>query len=227
MDSLAIDRTGEAELLARLRQGHAKAFEQLMRTHNRLLFRAARGIVADDAEAQDAVQETWLRAFVALHSFRGESSLATWLTRIAINQALMQQRRAGRLVAWHDDDPAEEADMAPADTDPVTPEELAFRNQVRRLLEEAIDRLPAIYRCVFLLRAVQGLSVEDTAAALEVSGDVVKTRYLRARGLLRSQLGAAPGAPWPLVHDFQGRRCDETIRQVLARLRAMGLVRGP
>ena len=216
----------EHELLVLLRQGKAKAFEQLMRTHNRLLFRAARGIVDDDGEAQDAVQEAYLRAFLALDSFRGEASLTTWLTRIVINQALGQQRKAGRFVAWHDESPDEESDM-PLMVEHRTPEDNASSNQVRRQLEAAIDTLPPIYRCVFILRAVQGLSVEDTALALEVSADVVKTRYLRARGLLRSFLQADPHAQVCIAHQFQGVRCDDTVRLVLARLRALGVVRDP
>ena len=221
----------DGELLASLRQGHAKAFERLMRIHNRVLFRAARGIVNDDGEAEDAVQETYLRAFLALDTFRGESSLATWLTRIVINQALGQQRRMGRLVFWHDGLAEQENDMAQPDGQDMasveqdTPEDQAARNQVKRQLEEAIDLLPPIYRCVFILRAVQGLSVEDTAAALEVSLDVVKTRYLRARGLLRSSLRGKDDLPFSIAHDFQGRRCDDTVRLVLASLRAAGVVR--
>ena len=106
-----------------------------------------------------------------------------------------------------------------------SPESVATRNELRRQLEQAIDLLPPIYRCVFILRAVQGLSVEDTAGALEVSCDVVKTRYLRARGLLRSRLGGDPPQPLSLVHDFQGRRCDDTVGHVLAQLRARGVIR--
>ncbi|MET0544451.1 MAG: RNA polymerase sigma factor, partial [Variovorax sp.] len=196
---------------------------------NRLLFRAARGIVGDDAEAQDAVQETYLRAFLALDAFRGESTLATWLVRIAINQALGQQRKLGRLVYWDEDPGVEESDMSaknPADsTQQNTPEDEAARNELRHRLEQAIDLLPPIYRCVFLLRAVQGLSVEDTAASLQVSQDVVKTRYLRARGLLRTRLGGEVGETLTMVHEFQGRRCDDTVRQVLASLRAAGVIR--
>jgi RNA polymerase sigma-70 factor (ECF subfamily) len=223
---------GEADLLARLRAGQADAFAELMRRYNRLLFRAARGIVGDDAEAQDAVQEGYLRAFLALATFRGEASLATWLTRIVINQALGQQRKLGRLVYW-DEDLAhqEENAMSPqsshrtAPADDLTPEEAASRNELRRELEAAIDLLPPIYRCVFILRAVQGLDVEDTAATLQVSQDVVKTRYLRARGMLRRELDSHAAVPLASVHDFLGPRCDDMVSQVLARLRAAGVIR--
>lgn len=219
----------DAELLALLRQGQAAAYEQLMRRYNRLLFRAARGIVEDDADAQDAVQETYLRAFLSLGTFRGESSLATWLVRIAINQSLGQQRKRGRLVPWHDDPAGEEAPMGDQQAmgdggEGLSAEAEASRNQLRRSLEQAIDLLPPIYRCVFIFRAVQGLSVEDCAEALQVSGDVVKTRYLRARAMLRDRLAGTEAALAGL-HDFQGRRCDEVVAHVLARLRECGAIR--
>jgi RNA polymerase sigma-70 factor, ECF subfamily len=223
---------GDEALLAGLRAGHAEAFTQLMRRYNRLLFRTARGIVSDDAEAQDAVQEAYLRAFVALDSYRGESSLRTWLTRIVINQALGQQRKLGRVVFLDESLPADEEGAmseTPGRTggiDPGTPEQAASNNELRRQLEAAIDLLPPIYRCVFILRAIDGMSVEDTAESLRVSADVVKTRYLRARGMLRRHLdGGGNEVHLSALHDFQGARCDDMVRQVLARLRAAGVVR--
>jgi RNA polymerase sigma-70 factor (ECF subfamily) len=223
----AADDAGE--LLAALRQRDAAAFERLMRRYNRLLFRAARGIVADDAEAQDVVQETYLRAFTGLETFRGDAALGTWLTRIAINQALAQQRKLGRLVLWDQESSSEDSDMPPL---PITdanaafsPEEEAARAQLRRQLTEAVDALPAIYRSVFMLRAVEGLSVQETAAALRVSSDTVKTRFLRARAMLRAELQADPTPIAPSLHGFDGRRCDDSVVAVLARLRAAGVLR--
>jgi len=217
------------ELLAALRRRDARAFAQLMRRYNRLLFRAARGIVADDAEAQDVVQETWLRAFTGLDAFRGEAALGTWLTRIAINQALGQQRRLGRIVLWEHEASMEDSDMpsriATEDRAAASPEEEAARAQLRRQLSEAIDGLPPIYRSVFMLRAVEGLGIEDTAAMLQVSADVVKTRFLRARAMLRAALPADTTGLAPSLHVFEGSRCDEMVGGVLARLRAAGVVR--
>lgn len=224
-----MEETADSELLARLRRGEVKAYETMMRRHNRLLFRAARGIVMDDAEAQDVVQEAYLRAFTALHAFRGQSTLATWLVRITINQALQQQRKLGRLVVWDGDGAMEDGEMPPGtgcDAEPPeSPEALAARNQLRRQLEDAVDLLPPLYRSVFILRAVEGLSVEETAQALRVSGDVVKTRYLRARGQLRAALGAGSQDVLPQVHEFLGQRCDDTVRQVLSGLRSAGIIR--
>lgn len=220
----------EQQLLAGLREGQAKAFEALMRRYNRMLFRAARGIVRDDAEAQDAVQEAWLRAFLALASFRGEASLGTWLTRIAIHQALRQQRRLGRWVRWNGDTPGEELEMAGAMSGVMpqaagSAEEEAARGELRRQLEQAIDLLPPLYRCVFILRAVQGLDVNDTALALQVTPETVRTRYLRARAMLRARLLVDPEEEAPHLHDFAGRRCEDIVAAVLGKLRAAGVIR--
>lgn len=214
-------------LLASLRQGQAHAFEKLMRRYNRLLFRAARGIVHDDAEAQDAVQEGWLSAFQALGSFRGQSSLGTWLTRIVINQALSQQRKLGRLVLWSEEHLDEDDEMPPniQPDSASSPEEELSRRQVRERLQQAVGVLPPAYRSVFILRAVEGMSVQETSRTLQISQDVVKTRFLRARALLRAGLQANDESEAAHIYDFQGSRCDDTVGAVVARLRAMGVIR--
>jgi RNA polymerase sigma-70 factor (ECF subfamily) len=219
-------------LLAQLRAGQAGAYERLMRRYNRRLFRAARGIVADDAEAQDAVQEGYLRAFVALQGFRGESSLGTWLTRIVINQALSQQRKLGRIVLWGAAPEEEEDPAMPSREDPESaipgsesPEQALLQRQLREQLQHALDGLPPIYRSVVMLRAVEGLSVQECADCLSVSPEVVKTRYLRARALLRESLAPTPLHELPRAHDFQAQRCDDLVAAVLARMRALGLIR--
>ncbi len=209
----------DAALAAEALRGDAAAFEQIMRRHNRLLFRTARGIVSDDADAQDVVQETYLRAFQRLDGFRGGAALATWLARIAINVALDALRRRGRWVSLDDD---EADDMTPS-TAP-TPEAAAERAQMRQLLTLAIDSLPPIYRSVFILRAVQELSVDETADCLGVSAEVVRTRHLRARALLRDALGARVEAHAQSVYDFAGARCDAVVAAVLAQLRGNGSI---
>ena len=172
------------------------AFETIVRRHNRLLFRTARGVVPDDAEAQDVVQETYLRAFTNLHAYRGDSSLGTWLARIAINVALSSQRKKGRFVQLEDAvPPAGAADPENAMPlhmpDHEGPDAMAERQEMRALLQASIEDLPVIYRSVFILRAVEELSVEETAFCLGVSEDVVKTRFLRARAMLRDKLSRA------------------------------------
>jgi RNA polymerase sigma-70 factor (ECF subfamily) len=202
-----------------------------MRRHNRLMFRTARGIVSDDADAQDVVQEAYLRAFTAMPGYRGDAALSTWLARIAINVALSLHRKQGRLVQLdeaqeaNDAEPLAEDPMADLPSDHASPETQAAQAQVRLLLQRAIDDLPPLYRSVFMLRAVQEMSVDEAASALQVSADVVKTRYLRARAMLRHALRVDVGPEATQLYAFAGERCDEVVATVLAALHARGLLR--
>jgi RNA polymerase sigma-70 factor (ECF subfamily) len=220
-------RDDEPALVAAACDGDPAAFETIMRRHNRLLFRTARGIAADAAEAQDVVQEAWLHAFTRLGSWRGEARLATWLARIAINAALDSQRKRGRLVALDarddDEETATEPTMTTAESD--TPEGAVERSQLRELLQAAIEELPPILRSVFILRAVEEMSVDETAYCLHVSDAVVKTRYLRARARLREALGQRIEAQAPQAFAFAGARCDAVVAHVLAELGRRGLIR--
>jgi len=221
----------DAELVARAGNGEWLAFEAIMRQHNRLLFRSARGVVGDDAEVQDVVQETYLRAFSTLASFRGECALGTWLARIAINVALdLLRKRSRALPIDESQDIGSEPAMqhltafnAPA---AAAPDAVAERGQMRALLQSAIDSLPPMYRSVFILRAVQEMSVDETAFCLQVSDAVVKTRYLRARSMLRDALGAKVEAHATDVYAFAGARCDAVVAHVKGRLQLQGRI-GP
>lgn len=220
----------DAGLVARAASGEPGAFETIMRRHNRLLFRSARGVVGDDAEAQDVVQETYLRAFSSLASFRGDCALGTWLARIAINVALDMQRKRGRRVPLDETqnvgaEPAMEHMMAFKAPAAAAPDAHAERAQMRALLQRAIDSLPATYRSVFILRAVQEMSVDETAFCLEINAAVVKTRYLRARAMLRDALGAQAEAHTQDVYAFAGERCDAVVAHLLAELRRQGRIR--
>lgn len=218
----------DLQLAASAAGGDAVAFEVIVRRHNRLLFRTARGIVPDDAEAQDVVQETWLRAFGKLQTFRGEAALGTWLARIAINIALSSQRGKGRLVPFEDNAAMEHAMELP-DHQPAAdrPDASAERGEMRALLQASIEGLPPIYRSVFMLRAVEDLSVEEAAFCLEVSTDVVKTRFLRARALLREELASRIETGARDTFAFAGARCDAVLAHVLGELRRQGLLRQP
>ena len=220
----------DAQLIARAGRGEAAAFEIIMRRHNRLLFRSARGMLDDDAEAQDVVQETYLRAFSSLQTFRGDCALGSWLARIAIHVALDARRKRGRAVPLDDNldlgiEPAMEHMMAFRAPAADSPDNRVERSQMRALLQRAIDSLPAIYRSVFILRAVEELSVDETAFCLQVSDAVVKTRYLRARSMLRDALGAQVEAHAQEVYAFAGARCDAVVAHVLAELRRQGRIR--
>jgi RNA polymerase sigma-70 factor (ECF subfamily) len=228
----AVDRPAAAaesdvQLALSAAAGNAMAFETIVRRHNRLLFRTARGVVADDAEAQDVVQETYLRAFTHLQGYRGDSSLGTWLARIAINVALTSLRRKGRLVQLEESDDAAEPEHAMHTPTPDSdgPAGMAERHELRDLLQACIEELPVIYRSVFILRAVEEVSVEETASCLGVSPDVVKTRFLRARAMLRERLAARAESGLRETFAFAGARCDAVLAHVMAELVRRDLVR--
>ena len=207
----------DTDLVARTLAGDMRAFKALMRTHHRMLYRTARAILQDDAEAEDAVQEACLKAFRALGTFRGESKLSTWLVRIAANEALMRQR-ANRMTAARADLEAEELPSGEAG-----PEITAQAGQMRELLQASIDALPEDFRAVFRMRAVDELSVEETAAALGIPEITVRTRYFRARNLLRKSMAAdviaRSSLDTPLLITDQDRMRLVTLRPHAALLR--------
>lgn len=216
-------------LVVRARAGDPLAFEAIMRQHNRLLFRCARGVVADEAEAQDVVQEAYLRAFSKLEAYRGESALGTWLARIAFNAAVDLARRKGRLVQWggHDplDDDADPENPMTQSTGSETPDAAAERAEVRDILQSAIEKLPPIYRSVFILRAVEEVSVDEAAHCLQVSDAVIRTRYLRARAMLRDAISQQVEIHAPEALQFAGAHCDAVVSNVMAELARAGLIR--
>lgn len=169
----------DTELVARTLAGDMCALKELMRMHHRTLYRTARAILRDDAEAEDAVQEACLQAFRALGTFRGESKLSTWLVRITANEALMRRRRNAKAAARIDVEPD---DLVSGE---AGPESTAHGGEMRQLLETHIGALPEGYRAVFMMRAIEELTVEETAGALGIPEATVRTRYFRARGLLR------------------------------------------
>jgi RNA polymerase sigma-70 factor (ECF subfamily) len=201
----AAERPTDTELIARILSGDMRALETLMRVHNRTLYRTARAILRDDAEAEDAVQDAYLQAYRKLATFRGESKLSTWLVRITANEALMRRRRSTAALAAAPFDEEELVCDAPG------PEGEAQRSQARRALETCIDALPDDFRAVFVLRALEELNVAETAAALSIPEATVRTRFFRARGLLRESLG--PNARDAFA--FAGARCDRIVRNVL------------
>lgn len=189
------------------------AFEQLMRRHNRALYRTARSIVRDDAEAEDVLQEAYLLAFRGMDSFRGESSIATWLTRIVINVAIARSRKKGRMAEIIELD-----GETMMDEHNERPEQALLRSEARRLIEQKIDGLPAAFRTVFVLRALEEMTVEETAACLGIPEATVRTRYFRARGLLREALSRELDVALEDAFAFDGARCDRIVANVLARL---------
>jgi len=211
-------------LLRRIRVGDRDAFSDLMRRYNRRLYRVARSVLRDDAEAEDALQDAYLQAYRALPGFRGESALGTWLTRIVVNAALMRQRKNGRLadvIELGADFGSDDA-ILPRDRldEPAQPELAALRAQTRRLIETGIDKLPAAFRTVFMLRAVEELTVEETAATLDIPAATVRTRYFRARAMLREALAREIDFAIEDAFGFDGARCDRIVEAVRRRLDA-------
>ena len=219
----ASETSTDSELVDAIRRGDLRALEVLMRRHNRTLYRTARAILRDDAEAEDAVQEAYLRAYRALDSFRGESKLSTWLVRIAANEALMRRRRDVRSAEVIAVDAAVAPDELASDTimpNPADPERDTLRAEMRKILEARIDALPESYRAVFVLRALEELSVEETAAALEIPEATVRTRFFRARALLREALAREIDRSFEDAFAFAGARCDRIVARVLERIRS-------
>lgn len=197
-----------------------------MRRHNLLLFRTARSIMRSDAEAEDVVQESYLRAWRALATWRAESKLSTWLVRITTNEALARLRRKSAEIipleaAMMSHEP--ETQAALTDEPERGPEQSAMRAQVLKLMEARIDCLPEAFRTVFMLRAVEEMSVEETAEALAIPEATVRSRFFRARSLLRESLAQEMDAGLSEAFSFDGARCDRIVAGVLARGKAEGL----
>ena len=218
-----LDGLGDIALVERVRNRDGAAARLIMQRHNRRLFRVARGVLHDDAEAEDVVQETYARAFTHLDGFRGEAQLSTWLTRIALNEALGRLRRRRRTLGLDDIDAATDHGEArviylPSARQDGNPEAAAARADVRRLLERAVDQLPEHFRLVFMLRDIEEMSVEETASHLGLRTETVKTRLHRARRLLRKTLDKSLRSAIGEVFPCAGTRCARITEAVLERL---------
>jgi RNA polymerase sigma-70 factor (ECF subfamily) len=214
------NQLSDEEVVAQVLRGQTALFEVLMRRHNERVYRAARAIVRDEKEAEDVMQQAYVSAYAHLRQFSGQARFSTWLTRIAVHEALARVRRRGRYEPFDEEWVNLEALMRPNSTD--DPERQAFSGELRALLETAIDKLPDGAREVFVLREVEGLSTAETAESLEVSEDVVKTRLSRARAALRRDLLDRAGAIAPEAFRFYRPRCDRVVAAVLARISSTG-----
>jgi RNA polymerase sigma-70 factor (ECF subfamily) len=206
----------DVDVVRRVVDGETALFEVLMRRHNERVYRAARAIVRDEAEAEDVMQQAYVSAYANLRQFHGAAQFSTWLTRIAINEAIARVRRKGRYDPLDEDRLGAEEPMF--ERLAQNPEQQAFAGELHRLLERAIDQLPDGMRAVFMLRDVEGMSTAETATAMGVSEDVIKTRLSRARMRLRRMLLDQAGADTPGVFPFFRPRCDRVVDQVMARI---------
>jgi len=211
----------DAELVARALARDEAAVRAIIRANNRRLYRLARGILRNDGEAEDVVQETYVRAFTHLAEFRGESSLSTWLSRIAMNEALGRLRRERPSVELSSlPQGALEAQIIqfPLMSAADDPEKTMAQREIQHVVEGAIDELPEPFRIVFITRVIEGMNVEETAEILDLKPETVKTRLHRARAMLRDNVEKQIG---PVIMDafpFAGRRCDRLTEAVLKRL---------
>jgi RNA polymerase sigma-70 factor (ECF subfamily) len=212
----------DEEIVERVLGGETALYEVLMRRHNRRLFRVARTIVDDADEAEDVMQDTYVRAYVNLRQFAGRARFSSWLTRIAVHEALARARRRGRIVdIVHGDD--EEAETDSMDRFPSSgpgPAEQVLGREVRDLLEKAVSGLAPMYRSVFVLREVEGLSIAETAASLGIREGAVKVRLHRARAMLRDDLLERAGSSLAEILPFHESRCDRVVAGVFRRIRA-------
>ena len=221
--AMVYGKLSDPELAQRIASGDRDAFELLMRRHNQILYRTARSILKDDAEAEDAVQEAWLLAYRAIGNFRGDAKLSTWLVRIVVNEAISRRRKRSRgaeviQLNGETQEDREAAEENVNQTLPEQPEHAARRAQTRRLLEAKIDELPDAFRTVFVLRALEELSVEEAAVALGIPEATVRSRFFRARGLLREALSKEIDLAYGDAFAFAGARCDRIVAGVLAKL---------
>jgi RNA polymerase sigma-70 factor (ECF subfamily) len=202
-------RISDEEIVRRVLDGDTAVFELIVRRYNQRLFRATRAILRNDGDAEDVMQEAYVRAFVNLNQFAGEAKFSTWLTKIAVHEALGRIRRAKR------------QEVLPEGLDSGdSPERNAYGGELRAAIESAVDALPPLYRTVFVLREFEDMSVAETADCLGITQENVKTRFHRARALLRSRLEREIGVAASQAFSFLGPRCDRLTDSVMERIRA-------
>ena len=207
----------DEQVVSQVLEGHTALFEVLMRRHNERLYRAIRAILRDDRDTEDVMQQAYVNAYAHLRQFDGRAAFATWLTRIAVNEALSRARQRGRYQPLETD--TMEAIETPMTSRPAPdPERQAIARELSGIVEAAIDRLPDGSREVFVLREVQGLDTGETATSLGISEDAVKTRLSRAKAALRRDLFERAGLAAPTAFAFHQSRCDRVVSAVLTRI---------
>jgi RNA polymerase sigma-70 factor (ECF subfamily) len=210
--------TSDEEVVRRVLDGETALYEILIRRHNQRLYRVARSILRNHTEAEDVMQEAYVRAFQHLSQFAGEANFSTWLTKIAVYEALGRVRRGARTLELDSILEMSRNSMPGMISPERDPERQAYNRELKSVLERAVDSLPETYRLVFVLRAVEGLSVAETAASLDIGEEAVKTRLHRARSLLRRDLEQRAGMVTTEVFPFHLSRCDRVVEAVLRRI---------
>jgi RNA polymerase sigma-70 factor, ECF subfamily len=215
----AVTQLSDEEVVGRVLAGDIALFEVIMRRYNPRLYRVARAILRDDAEAEDVMQDAYVRAHQHLRQFAGRAKFSTWLTRIAVHEALARAKKRNRIEEFDAMTAPLQDDLQSRQPQSPTPEQQLANQQLGTLLEHAIASLPDNYRTVFVLREVEELSTLEAAACLELSEENVKVRLHRAKALLRKELLARAGSTAPSVMPFHLSRCDRVVENVFARIR--------
>jgi len=203
----------DEDVVERIRAGDAALFEILMRRYNQRVYRAVRAVLGADDDVEDVMQQTYLNAFAHLHQFEGRAQFSTWLTRIAVNEALA--RRGKRASRFGEQD---ETMLELIESNAPDPEQHAVAAEMREVMQREVAALPDRFRLVVMLRDVEGLNTAETAACLDISEDLVKTRLHRARAILRSNLYKRAGVTLETLFAFGNARCDRVVANVMARL---------
>ena len=215
-DTLMSMTLTDSDIVQRVRAGEHALFEILMRRHNQRVYRAARAVVKDDAEVEDVMQQAYINAFTHLHQFEDRSEFSTWLTRIVLNEAFARRQKMQRTeslaIRAGDNSGALMEQMTSTQPDP---ERQAYAEELRRVLEHAVDELPESYRTVFVLRDVEGMSTSETGAGLGIGDEAVKTRLHRARAMMRRSVSARLGELAGSAFQFHAPRCDRVVAAVL------------
>ncbi|HET7192949.1 MAG TPA: RNA polymerase sigma factor [Pseudolabrys sp.] len=217
----AAEELSDEDLVRMARERDEAAVRAITKRYNRRLFRIARSILRNDAEAEDVVQETYVRAFTGLDMFRGDAAFGTWITRIAMNEALGRLRRRRPTVEWESygaNRNQAEIIHFPASAAGSDPEKTMAQGEIRAVLERAIDELPDAFRSVFVARIVEGMSVEETADLFGLLPETVKTRLHRARVQLRAELDKQLGPALTSSFPFGGRRCERMTETIVRRI---------
>jgi RNA polymerase sigma-70 factor (ECF subfamily) len=208
----------DEEVVQRIRAGETSLFEVVMRRYNQRLYRVARAILRDDAEAEDVMQQAYVNAYQHLDQFAHRSTFSTWLTKIAVHEALARARRRGRLDSTEASYGSDGETMDALKSPEADPERQAFAGELRALIESAIEAMPEHYRVVFVMRDVEGLSTAESAECLDITEETTKTRLHRARMLLREALYQRAGIESGAAFPFQATRCDRIVAAVLERI---------
>ena len=206
----------DEELVQRVVAGDAGLFEILMRRHNQRIYRAVRAVLRGDEETEDVMQQAYLNAYQALHQFAGDAQFSTWLTRIAVNEALGRRRKRLRVEVQGKDD----VDITLVESSEPDPEQRASQTELREVMQREVEALPDTFRAVVMMRDVEGLSTAETAQCLGISDDLVKQRLHRARAMLRENLYQRAGVTLNSLFAFGNSRCDRVVGNVMAAIAA-------